>query len=258
MRKFQVIGFSILLPPLLATAQSQFDGTWKVDVKSAKPKAHAVFLLQDGMFHCKNCDPPFIINADGTDRFVVGDPDFDTMSMKVIDNYNVESTTKREGKVVRIERNSISTDGKTLDVSWTLAYGIGQGSGHFTYKRVAKGPAGANLLSGSWRMEKAELSGDTGTVIYKVNGSELTMMNDLGQSYTAKLDGSEASYKDDPEKATVSVRMLGNNTLEETTKLKGKSVIVSKMTVASDGKSMKIVCHDRRRGTKYSATAMKQ
>ena len=84
------------------------------------------------------------------------------------------------------------------------------------------------------------------------------MTNPIGQSYTAKLDGTEAPYKGDPQKATVSVKMLGKNTLDETTKLEGKIVCISKKKVASDGKSMKIVEDDKLHGTKLSGTAMKQ
>ena len=72
MRRFHVIGFSILLLPLLAPAQSQFDGTWKLDTNSVKlPKTPDVFLLQDGMYEC-DCDVPINIKADGTDQKVTG------------------------------------------------------------------------------------------------------------------------------------------------------------------------------------------
>jgi hypothetical protein len=121
MRRLHIIGFSVLLLlPLLASAQSQFDGTWKIDMNSVQlPKKPDVFLLQDGMYECKSCVPPISIKADGTDQKVTGQPYFDTMSMKVIDDHNVEGTTKRDGKVVGAENDSISADGDTLNVSWT-------------------------------------------------------------------------------------------------------------------------------------------
>jgi hypothetical protein len=259
MRRFHVIGFSILLLPLLAPAQSQFDGTWKLDTNSVKlSKEPDVFLLQNGMYEC-TCDVPISIKADGTDQKVTGSRHFDAMSVKVIDDYNVEVKIKRDGTVVRTEKYSISANGDTLNESWTEpSYGSGHGSGQSTYKRVAEGPIDANLLSGSWRIEKVEASADAITLTYKVNGNELTMTNPMGQSYTAKLDGTEAPYKDDPEKATVSVKMLGKNTLKETTKLNGKIFKILKMKVASDGKSMKVVEDCKFSGTKSSATAMKQ
>jgi hypothetical protein len=54
--------FVLLLPllaPGLAMAQSAFDGTWKIDLKTTQfPKKPQVYLLQDGMYHCKSCVPP--------------------------------------------------------------------------------------------------------------------------------------------------------------------------------------------------------
>ena len=261
MRRLHVIAFSVLLLPLLAQAQSQFDGTWKIDMNSVQlPKKPDVLLVQNGMYECKSCVPPISIKADGTDQKVTGYPYFDTMSVKVIDDHHVEGTTKRDGKVVGTEKDSISADGNTLDVSWTDSGQPSGGiqSGHYTSKRIAKGPAGANLLSGSWRGEKAAASADAITWTYKVNGNELTMTNPTGQSYTAKLDGTEAPYKGDPGTTSVSLKMLGKDTLEETDKREDKIISISKMTVASDGKSAKIVVDDKLHGTQASATAMKQ
>ena len=80
----------------------------------------------------------------------------------------------------------------------------------------------------------------------------------MGQSYTAKLDGTDVPYKGDPRKETVSLKMLGKNTLKETTKLNGKIFKILKMKVAIDGESMKVVEDCKFSGTKSSATAMKQ
>lgn len=262
MRMLHVLGFSVLLLlPLLAPAQSQFDGTWKIDMNSVQlPKRPDVFLLQNGLYECKSCVPPISIKADGTDQKVTGYPYFNTMSMKVIDDHNVEDTTKRDGKVVGTEKDSISADGDTLSVSWTDSGQPSGGtqSGHYESKRVAKGPVGANLLSGSWRGEKAEASSDAITWTYKLKGNEVTMTNPTGQSYTAKLDGTEAPYKGDPGTTSVSLKMLGKDTLEETDKREAKIISISKMTVASDGKSAKIVVDDKLHGTQVSGTAMKQ
>lgn len=261
MRKVYVIAFSVLLLlPLLAQAQSQFDGTWKIDMNSVQlPKKPDVLLLQNGLYECKSCVPPISIKADGTDQKVTGYPYFDAMSMKVIDDHHVEGTTKRDGKVVGTEKDSISVDGNILDVNWTDSGQPSGGtqSGHYTSKRIAKGPAGANLLSGSWRGEKAAASDNYISWTYEINGHELTMTNPTGQSYTAELDGTEAPYKGDPGTTSVSVKMLGN-TLVEIDKRAGKIISISKMTVASDGKSAKFVVDDKLHGTQVTGTAMKQ
>jgi hypothetical protein len=59
----------IWLLPNLAMAQSSFDGTWKIDVGTLPMSTDAlVWLLQDGMYHCKSCTPPVDVKADGQDQ----------------------------------------------------------------------------------------------------------------------------------------------------------------------------------------------
>jgi hypothetical protein len=74
---------------------------------------------------------------------------------------------------------------------------------------------------------------------YKVSGNEVTMTNPTGQSYTAKLDGTDAPMKGDPGTTSVSVKMIGKSTIEETDKRDGKVIGTWKMTVATDGKIAK-------------------
>ena len=92
---------TLFLLPVLTMAQSAFDGTWKFDMSKVQfPKKPDSYLLQNGMYDCKNppCAPPYSIKADGTDQKVTGDPYVDTMSVKVIDDHNVETTGKKDGK----------------------------------------------------------------------------------------------------------------------------------------------------------------
>ena len=263
MKKLFFAGLLTLLLPVLAMAQSAFDGTWKFDMSKVQfPKKPDSYLLQNGMYECKNppCAPPFSIKADGTDQKVTGDPRFDTVNVKVIDEHNVEITYKRDGKVVFTEKDSVSADGNTLTVNWTDTGNPSGGpqSGSGTAKRVDKGPAGANMISGSWRTEKADMSAAVLTWTYKVNGNEITMTNPTGQSYTAKLDGTDAPYKGDPGTTSVSVKMHGKDTLEEIDKRDGKVIGVGMMTVAADGKTAKMVFEDKLRGTTIKGAAEKQ
>ena len=249
------------LLPVLATAQSQFNGTWKFDMSKAQfPKKPDEYLLQNGMYECKSCVPAYSVKADGTDQKVSGHPYFDTVSVKAIDDHNVEITSKRDGKVVFVEKDSVSADGDTLAVNWTDTGNPSGGpqTGTASAKRVGKAPKGANMLSGSWRTEKADVSADAVTFTYKVTGDEITMTNPTGQSYTAKLDGTQAPYKGDPGTTTVSVKMRGKDTLEETDYRDGKVIGIGKMTVAADGKTAKMVYEDKLHGTTMKIEAMRQ
>ena len=60
-----------------------------------------------------------------------------------------------------------------------------------------------------------------------------------------RLDGADAPMKGDPGVTSVSVKMIGKNTLEETDKRAGKVIGVFKMKVAADGKSAKASYNDK-------------
>ena len=251
-----------LLTPGLAMAQSAFDGTWKVDVKTAKfPEKPDVYLLQDGMYHCKTCAPPVDVKADGQDQKVSGHPYYDTKSVKVVDDRTIEETDKKNGKVVVTSKTWVSADGNTLmfefnDGSATNADPV-TGKGEAT--RVAKGPTGSHAISGSWRASKMDAVSDNGLLFtYKVADDSLTMTTPTGQSYTAKLDGTEAPYKGDPGTTSVSLKKVDKNTLEETDKRDGKVITVARITVAADGKNMTIAVDDKLHGTTAKFTAQKQ
>jgi hypothetical protein len=250
------------LTPVLAMAQSVFDGTWKVDMSKAQlPKKPDVYLLQADMFHCKTCVPPVDIKADGQDQKVSGHPYYDSMSIKVVDDHSIEETDKKDGKTVATSKWTVSPDGNTLivefsDSSDTNAAPV-TGEGEST--RVAKGPANSHAISGSWRASKVEnLSDNALLVTFKVDGDTLSMNSPTGQSYTAKLDGTDAPFKGDPGITSVSVRRMGKNSFEETDKRDGKVITVAKITVAPDGKSMTIAVADKLHGTTSEFPAVKQ
>src|SRR5208337_4603675 len=236
-------------------------GTWKWDPSSVQwPEKPDVYLLQNGVFDCKTCVPPVHIKADGTDQKLTGDPYADILSVKAIDDHNVEITAKKDLKVVVIEKRAVSSDGNTQTVNWTYSGNPSGGpqTGAETFKRVANAPAGANLISGSWRTEKVDLSAESLTYTFKVHGNELTMTSPTGKSYTAKLDGADAPVKGDPGVTSVSVKMLGKDTLEEAYKRDGKVIVIYKSTVSADGKTLKVITDDKLQGTTTKSVSQKQ
>lgn len=263
MRKLFWFGLlMLLLMPLLAMAQSAFDGTWKVDLNQAQlSKKPDVFLLQDGMYHCKACVPPIDVKADGQDQKVTGHPYYDTVNVKIVDDHTVEVNDKKDGKTVIVSKNTVSPDGKTLNFEFTDSSATNSDpvTGKGESVRVAKGPAGSHAISGSWRTTKLEGFSDNGLAFtYKVEGDSLTMTTPTGQSYTAKLDGTEAPFKGDPGTTSVMVKSTGKNTMEETDKRDGKVISIARMTVDPDGKTMKIDVSDKLRGTNSQFVAQKQ
>lgn len=252
---------SVLLP-VLATAQSALDGTWKADLsKSQLPKKPEVFLLQDGMYECKTCVPPIRIKADGHDQNVSGHPYYDTMSIKIIDARSIATTRNKNGKTVSTDKMTVTADGSTASLEFTdsSATNADPVTGTVEMSRVANGPAGSHAISGSWRTTKlANISNNGITLTYKTQGDILSMTTPTGQSYATKLDGTDAPYKGDPGTTSVSVKLIDKNTFEETDKRGGKVISVARMVVAANGKTLTIVVDDKLHGTTAQYVAEKQ
>ncbi len=251
-----------LFLPAVAAAQSAFDGTWKIDIKSAKYSTKPdTILLKDGVYECPTCIPPIKVKADGTDQKVSDSHYFDTMAIKVVNDHTVQETDKKDGKVVATSTVVVSADGKSatgnyVDSSDTNSAPV---TGKGTMTRVAPGPAGSHAVSGQWKMEKADAISDNALLFtIKVVGDMVHMSSPTGQSYVAKVDGPDAPYKGDPGVTAVSVKRVDKNTIEETDKLDGKAVFTARMAVSADGKSIALTNHDVRRDTDTHYTAIKQ
>jgi len=263
MKKLLLAGLLVAwLAPVAAMAQDAFNGTWKFELDNAQfPKKPDVFLLKDGVYQCKTCVPPLDVKADGSDQTVTGHPYYNSVSIKVVDDRTIEETEKKDGKTVITSKTTVSPDGKTAmfefsDRSNTNGDPV-TGSGESV--RVAAGPAGSHAISGSWRVEKLNNLSENGLLVtYKVDGDMLSMSSPTGQSYMAKLDGTEAPYKGDPGTTSVSVKRINKNTIEETDKRDGKVISVARMTVAADGKSITYAVTDKLHGTNSQFTAQKQ
>jgi len=256
-----VTALAALLMPVAAAAQSAFDGTWKVDLNNVDfSKKPDVFLLQNGKYECKTCTPPYQIKADGTDQPISGHPYVDTIAIEVVNDHEIKETDKKDGKVVGTSTSTVSPDGNTMMSSFSDSSNTNGGppvTGKGEATRVAKGPAGSNAISGAWRTTKIEsMSDNAATMTFNVSGNEITMTNPTGQSYTATLNGPDAPMKGDPGVTSVSVKMMGMNTLVETDKRDGKEIGIFKMTVASSGTTARASFTDTRqnRTTQFELT----
>lgn len=249
-----------LLLPMFAAAQSPFDGTWKVDLaKSQPPKKPDTWDLQNGMFSCKSCVPPYDVKADGQFQSVSGHRNYDKISVKIVDDQHIEFASQKGGKDTFQSHDVLSNNNDTLTMTWTDSSGTAPVNGTTVFKRVGKAPAGAHAYSGSWRVEKLEGMSNSGLeVTYKGAGDILSMSTPTGQSYEAKLDGSDAPYKGDPNVTSVSLKQVGNDSIEETDKRDGKVVSVTKMTVSKDGKTLTFDVNDKLHGTTSRWVAEKQ
>ena len=253
---------ALLLCASMLFAQNPFDGTWKISPNdlqfSAKPYDYQV---KDGRYICSTCVPKIDVKADGTPQPFTGSPYADTISVKLLGDSSIQSSTYKGGKLVGESTFNVSSDGNTLTITskdMTAANGQTQ-TGTGIYQRVGKPPATGNKISGRWKAEKVEnVSSDQLTFTFSGQGNELTYKAGTGESYTAKLDGKDYPYKGDPGTTSVSLKQINDRTIEETDKRDGKAIYVTRMTISADGKTMTADGEDKLRGRSQKWTATKQ
>lgn len=242
-----------LLFASVAMAQSGFDGTWKLDLSplsNSMPKRPLVWLVRGGVYECKSCTPPIRVKVDGRDQPTPGQS-YDTISVAIVDARTIHVIEKKNGQIVSDETFRVSHDGVTVTdefLNWKVSM-----------RRIADAPPGSHLISGTWQPFKLESTSDKGLLIsYKLDGNTLSMSRPTGQSYTAKLDGPDARYNGEPRFNSVSAKRIGANTIEESDKFNDKVLVVSRMVLSTDGKTMTIVVKDLESGETGQYTASKQ
>jgi hypothetical protein len=180
------------------------------------------------------------------------------MNVREIDPQTVVFAASAGGKTVTEFTRTVSNDGNTLTEKGNEHPGDRAMAFENTFTRVGKGPAGANRISGSWRRNKANTAEIGLITTYKTVGATLSMSTPTGEGYTAKLDGKEYPVKGAFDYNTISLNRINERTIEETVKLDGKLIGVSRMTVTQDGKKMTVVTKDKYDGGTSTFVCEKQ
>ncbi|HUK00648.1 MAG TPA: hypothetical protein VLW26_00055 [Steroidobacteraceae bacterium] len=252
------IGLGLALCSTGTVAQSVFNGTWRPDPQRPDPNRQPeVYLLSAGQYSCQSCMPPYSVQTDGAQHAVSGNIRFDSMAVSVIDAHTVKKIAERSGQQVVDDSMTVSADGKSL-TERQVSNDTGPRPVDFTirFSRVAAGPAGAHLISGSWHLIEADLTNHDEDTTYRVKGDTLSMTDHLGRSFTARLDGTEAPYNGSPEINRVTVRLIDPRTIEETDKKDAQVVMIARWSIEPDGKTMHVK-FDTTRGPVMTQTGHK-
>jgi hypothetical protein len=230
------------LTPTAAFAAGAFDGTWKLSPQHFQvSKQPVVLLLSGGEFSCKTCLVTSTMKADGTDQPMKGNPNADSESITVVDANTVTTVFKLGGKTVETVKSVVSADGKTFDRAETNQFGAEPSYFTIRYIRTADAPAGAHLLSGTWRAQKLLSSSGPGDLVtYAITDDGFTMSSN-GQSYSAKFDDKTYPVKGDPTKTMVNLKKVSDTEVIETDSQLGKVVETLDLTVSADGKTIHAV-----------------
>ena len=220
-----------------AHSQSPFDGTWIIDTSSNENLASEkprVLSLADGLFR----EGDRLIKADGTDQKVPPTGYWDTVNVSILDERTVTLTSKKSGKAMFTETDTVSADGNTLTQvvkDTTEAEAVTFES---VFRRIAPAPAGAHVLSGSWQIFKRSRSENSTVIKYKCTSQGFSAETPLGEKLDAKFDGKLYQMEDDPGHTMVSVKLINPYTVEQTNVRDGKIVFIVTLEVTHDGKTI--------------------
>jgi hypothetical protein len=220
-----------------ARSQSPFDGTWIIDtgknenLASEKPR---VVSVVDGVFR----EGDRQLKADGSDQKVSATGYWDTVSVRIVDDRTVEIVSKKAGKPMFTETDTVSADGNTLTQvvkDTTEAEAVTFES---DFRRISPAPVGAHALSGSWQVFKMSRSENSTVIQYKCTSEGFSAETPLGEKLEARFDGKLYQMQDDPGHTMVSVKLINPYTVEQTNVREGKIVFIVTLEVTRDGKSI--------------------
>jgi len=240
-----------------ARSQSPFDGTWVLDtgknesLASEKPR---VLSVADGVFRENDRQ----IKADGSDQKVPVTGYWDTVSVRIVDDRTVEVISKKAGKPMFTETDTVSADGNTLTQVMKDTTEAEAVTFESDFRRIAPAPAGAHPVSGSWQVFKESRSQNSTIIKYKCTSQGFTAETPLGEKLEAKFDGRLYEMQDDPGHTMVSVKLISPYTVEQTNVRDGKIVFIVTLEVTPDGKAIRATSKSKEGGSVKTWTLHKQ
>ena len=125
-----------------AYSADHFAGTWKQDMAKSKyspgPAPKSVMVKSEAIDNGlkvvvdtvdaqgKSIHAEWTGKFDGKDYLVKGDPNRDMVSLKKVDDYTLEVTNKKDGKVTTVNREVFARDGKSRTITVVGASPQGQ------------------------------------------------------------------------------------------------------------------------------------
>jgi hypothetical protein len=240
-----------------AHSQSPFDGTWIIDTgkndkfASEKPR---VLSVADGVFR----EGDRQLKVDGSDQKVPATGYWDTVSVRIVDERTVEIISKKAGKPMFTETDTVSADGNTLTQVMKDTTEAEAVTFESDFRRLAPAPAGAHAVSGSWQVFKQSRSENSTIIKYKCTSQGFTAETPLGEKLEAKFDGKLYEMQDDPGHTMVSVKLINPYTVEQTNVREGKVVFIVTLEVTPDAKTIHATSKMKKDGSVKAWTLHKQ
>jgi hypothetical protein len=201
------------------------------------------------------------VKADGTDQPVAGDPEMDTLSVRITDDHTIERTGKKSGKIVYESKTTVASDGNRLTNEFIDHPRLSDKpvTGRWVYRRIGNSTPGTHAISGSWLAEKQENLSENGMIItFEQSADGLKMTSLIGEGYDAKFDGREYPYQSSLGMNKVVLKKIGPRVIEETDKFDGKVIQIVRMTVSPDDRTITIAIDDSQGGGQHKFVFVRQ
>jgi hypothetical protein len=235
------------LVPTLSLA-SPFTGTWQLQPELTKFREEPLkVILDQGRYKRLGCINAVDVGANGSDQSVDGHPDFDSITVAVLDGHQVRITQKKAGKATWTGLYTVAADGHTMKLDFTDTRALQPVTGEMLYERVSdSGISGDHALSGAWRPEKVVNISTAGRKLtFKDTAGGLAMTAADGHKYEAKFDFKDYPVEGDVSDAKVALNRVGPQVVQFSLKRGNALAEVSRATVSDDGHSLKLTAVDR-------------
>jgi hypothetical protein len=212
----------------LISAQSALDPPNKLSITSLHDQVHVVL---SGDTHLD-----FTAKFDGHETSVQGNPAFNQIELRRIGKHQAEVKEKKDGTVVAVIRDKISSDGNEL-TSTTSQPGRGNQITVWTRSGGAKVPD--NLFAGEWTQDMSKTRLRQGLAL-KIEPDGKEGVRFSGEfSYTARFDGKQYDLKDSVND-TVALELVDAHTVDAIYRRDDQIAQKDRWVVSADGQQMTV------------------
>jgi hypothetical protein len=211
---------------ILISAQSTLDPPNKISIKSLHHEVHVVI---SGDTHVD-----FTAKLDGHEAAVQGNPGFNQIEVRKIDKRQVEIKEKKDGAVVAMIRDKLSSDGNELTSTTSQT---GRPNKITVWTRSGGAKAANDLFAGEWTEDLSKSRLRQGLVLkIEADGNDGVRFS-ADFSYTARFDGKEYSLKNS-NNDTVSLQLVDAHTVDSIYRRDDKVAQKDRWVVSADGNQM--------------------
>ena len=211
---------------ILISAQSALDPPNKISIKSLHHEVHVVI---SGDTHVD-----FTAKLDGHEAAVQGNPGFNQIEVRKIDKRQVEIKEKKDGAVVAMIRDKLSSDGNELTSTTSQT---GHPNKITVWTRSGGTKVANDLFAGEWTedLSKTRLRQGLALKIEADGNDGVRFSGDF--SYTGRFDGKEYSLKNS-NNDTVSLALVDAHTVDAIYRRDDKVAQKDRWVVSADGQQM--------------------